>query len=351
MPKRGTKQNDSEQQTKKAKKDTIKGTKGTKVIPKSWKEYKKYVPIKTINTEGNTVFVRTFEEIASIYEEEDDKRYFYYRKLAKQFSESDRDVKSAWDACEEGFGSIKFEGKINGLIREIIATGTLSKITDYKNPIQEQEKEKDMLTETKIKAMGKEIRQITEYFICDCLNWTGGDDSIGLKEELKYIKGKSFTSDEGEETLVLQRVDKKPFNEELRKELTPYFNEGANDIIKAANEWTKMTSYKEHPITQEFVDNIKLIMNPLIPSGYTDDVDYPTRWVDYDYAVVGALGYYVEYPGNLLERRWYWKTIKESKNKKNTRMKEYQDDIKYFKKEGKEWKGTKSNKLLKLLPV
>jgi len=32
-------------------------------------------------------------------------------------------------------------------------------------------------------------------------------------------------------------------------------------------------------------------------------------------------------------------------------MKEYQDDIKYFKKEGKEWKGEKSKKLLKLLPV
>jgi hypothetical protein len=339
MPKRGTKQNTSEQHTKKVKKDTTKDT----------KKISKYVPIKTINTEGNTVFVRTFEEIASIYEEEDDKRYFYYRKLAKQFSESDRDVESAWDACEEGFGSIKFEGKINGLIREIIATGTLSKITDYKNPIQEQEKE--VLSETKIKAMGKEIRKLAEYFIGDCLNWTGGDDSIGLKEELKYIKGQSFTSYEGEETLVLQRVDKKPFNEELRKALMPYFNEGANDIIKAANEWTKMTSYKERPITQEFVDNIKLIMNPLIPSGYTDDVDYPTRWVDDDYAVVGALGYYVEYPGNLLERRWYWKTIKESKNKKNTRMKEYQDDIKYFKKEGKEWKGKKSKKILKLLPV
>jgi len=347
MPKRGIRQNDSDskQQTKKANKLTTKDTKDTK----DTKKISKYVPIKTINTEGNTFFVRTFEEIASIYEEEDDKRYFYYRKLAKQFSESERDVISAWDACDVGCGSIKFEGKINCLIREIIATGTLSKITDYKNPIQEQEKE--VLSETKIKAMGKEIRKLAEYFICDCLNWTGGDDSIGLKEELKYIKGQSFTSYEGEETLVLQRVDKKPFNEELRKALMPYFNEGANDIIKAANEWTKMTSYKEHPITQEFVDNIKLIMNPLIPSGYIDDVDYPTRWVDDDYAVVGAIGYYVEYPGNLLERRWYWKTIKESKNKKNTRMKEYQDDIKYFKKEGKEWKGEKSKKLLKLLPV
>lgn len=337
MPKRVAKLNNT--QVKKVKKNE--STKDSKEIPK-------YVPIKTINTEGNTVFVRTFEEIASIYEEEDDKHYFYYRKLAKQFSESEGDVKSAWDACDVGCGSIKFEGKINGLIREIIATNTLAKIIDYKTPKQEQ---KEVLSVSKIKAIGKEIRQITEYFICDCLNWSGGDDSIGLKEELKYIKGQSFTSYEGEETLVLQRVDKKPFNEELRKALMPYFNEGANDIIKAANEWTKMTSYKERPITQEFVDNIKLIMNPLIPSGYTDDVDYPTRWVDDDYAVVGALGYYVEYPGNLLERRWYWKTIKESKNKKNTRMKEYQDDIKYFKKEGKEWKGEKSKKLLKLLPV
>ena len=44
---------------------------------------------------------------------------------------------------------------------------------------------------------------------------------------------------------------------------------------------------------------LKLILNPLISSCYTDDVDYPTRWVNYDYAVVGALGYSVESAGNL----------------------------------------------------
>ena len=175
----------------------------------------KYTPIKTIKVKENTVFVRTFEDIASIYEEENDKRYFYYRKIAKQLSETDEAITEPTYHVE---GVDMVGEKLHDTLEKIIETGTLPKIAEHKKLQSEKDSPMEELTEEFIETIGKQVQKIFEGFFSSCLDWTGGDDSLEYHMKLKNVTGFSATNcDDGSETLVVQRVDKVPFSVTLKQ--------------------------------------------------------------------------------------------------------------------------------------
>ena len=311
----------------------------------------KYAPIKTIKVKENTVFVRTFEDIAAIYEEEDDKRNFYYRKIAKQLSETDEAVTKPTYHIE---GVDMVGKKLHDTLEKIIETGTLPKIAEHKKLLSEKDSPMEELTEEFVETIGKEVGKLFEDFFSSCLDWTGGDDSLEYRMDLKHVTGFSATNcDDGSETLVVQRLDKVPFSVTLKQRLSHYIVKAVNNIINAANEWTILTSYTQRPVSKHFVDNIKVWLEPIIMKDYSKFFLYPTKDTsDKDLVVIeGAIGCQMR-PGSDLPGRWYHKSIGRSKDSCDRRYKEFQDEIKHWKTEGLSLskKGKYSKTLLTTLP-
>lgn len=311
----------------------------------------KYTPIKTIKVKENTVFVRTFEDIASIYEEENDKRYFYYRKIAKQLSETDEAITEPTYHVE---GVDMVGEKLHDTLEKIIETGTLPKIAEHKKLQSEKDSPMEELTEEFIETIGKQVQKIFEGFFSSCLDWTGGDDSLEYHMKLKDLTGFSATNcDDGSETLVVQRVDKVPFSVTLKQRLSPYIVKAVNNIVNAANEWTILTSYTQRPVSKHFVDNIKVWLEPTVMKDYSKFFLYPTKETsDNQFVIIeGAIGCQRK-PGSDLPGRWYHKTLDRSKDSSDRRYKEFQDEVKYWKTEGLSLtkKGKYSKTLLTTLP-